>query len=193
MKRHAPFTRGINASPSRLKSLAGYNRLLEKQQAGIDRISWQLHAQKLTNEILTVSQQAMTMVRLEDAEFAIVKSVPDGDGLKLSDRRRVRYLGIDAPEVANHGRPAEPFAHKAKALNEQLVRGKGVLLQGDASDTDRYGRLLRYVFVQGLFVNAILLVTGFARLKARNGDSNFVALLGLCEALANENKVGIWR
>ena len=168
------------AHPARLQTLAGWLQLLEKQQTGRVQINQRLQAQRLANKLLTVSHEALTQVRPQDAEFATVKSVPDGDGLKLTDRRRVRYLGIDAPEVAKYGNPPEPNALAAKALNERLVAGKRVLLVSDVTDTDRYGRLLRYVFADGVFVNAALLLAGLAKLFVIEPDDRFAALLGGC-------------
>jgi endonuclease YncB( thermonuclease family) len=51
-----------------------------------------------------------------------VASMPDGDTLRLSDGRRVRLIGINTPEVAHDGRPAEPLAEEAHALLQRLVR-----------------------------------------------------------------------
>lgn len=181
MLRHSLNSRQ-NADPARMRNLAGYLRMFEQQRKGLDRINRQVEAQRLANAILSVSHEALALVPLQDAEFATVKSVPDGDGLKLSDRRRVRYLGIDAPEVAKYGRPLEPNALAAKALNERLVVGKRVLLVSDVTDSDRYGRLLRYVFADGVFVNAALLLTGLAKLYEREPDAYFSDLLAQCAA-----------
>lgn len=59
--------------------------------------------------------------------------VPDGDGLRLEDGRRVRYIGIDAPELHTCQGSAEPFADKAAAYNRRLVLGKRVRLERDVS------------------------------------------------------------
>lgn len=66
-----------------------------------------------------------------------VKSVPDGDGLKLTDGRRVRYLGIDAPEVANFSRPAEPYALEAQNFNRLMVKKRPVVIIPDGLDKDK--------------------------------------------------------
>ena len=92
-----------------------------------------------------------------------VRWVADGDTIVLADGRHVRYIGIDAPEVAHRDRPGEPFGKAAKRLNHDLVNDREVRLVFDRERKDRYGRLLAYVFRRdGLFVNAELIRQGYA-------------------------------
>jgi endonuclease YncB( thermonuclease family) len=126
-------------------------------------------------------------------ETAPVKSVPDGDGLKLADGRRVRYLGIDAPEVANYGGSPEPFALEARALNRELVDGRSVRLERDITDCDRYGRLLRYVFVGDIFVNEELVRAGLARAFVCWPDEKYGDALRRAERAACRRRQGMWR
>jgi len=127
-------------------------------------------------------------------EIALVKSVPDGDGLILADGRRVRYIGIDAPEVWNRWRGgAEPFAREAKALNERLVAGKRVRLVRDIVDRDKYGRLLRYVYVGNVFVNAEMVRQGLARAFRVPPNEVHAALFERLEREARRQKRGMWR
>lgn len=95
-------------------------------------------------------------VRLEGE----VVDVIDGDTIDvlLEDGReaRVRYIGIDTPERG------DTFYSEASNVNEELVLGKRVTLVRDVSETDRYGRLLAYVFVDELFVNYEIVRRGYA-------------------------------
>jgi len=92
-----------------------------------------------------------------------VEWINDGDTIILSDGRRVRYIGINTPEVAHKDQPAEPFAQKAHSYNRKLVQGKKVRLENDQQLTDTYGRTLAYVFLRdGTFVNAALIQAGYA-------------------------------
>ena len=75
-------------------------------------------------------------VRASADEFGRVKQVYDGDTVLLEDGRRVRYLGINAPEFR------EPFYLKAKRFNESLVQGREIRLEFDVERADAYDRLL---------------------------------------------------
>jgi len=94
---------------------------------------------------------------------ATVTQVIDGDTIVIDTGQRVRYIGIDAPEIYPE---AERFGQEAWSLNSALVAGKEVTLERDVSDTDQYGRLLRYVYADNLFVNGEVVRRGLARARA---------------------------
>lgn len=90
-------------------------------------------------------------------EFFLVSEVIDGDTIRLSDGRRIRYINVDTPEEG------QCFAQEAKEMNEKLVLGKKVRLERDVNEMDRFGRYLAYVYVQEgeeVFVNDYLLAEG---------------------------------
>lgn len=104
-----------------------------------------------------------TPAALQTDETSItVKRVVDGDTIEMADGRKVRYIGIDAPESVDPRRPVACFGNEAAAENKRLVEGKSVRLVRDVSETDKYGRLLRYVYIDGIFVNDYLVRQGFA-------------------------------
>lgn len=88
----------------------------------------------------------------------VVAQVLDGDTVRLEDGHTVRYLLVDTPE-AGPG-TAECYAREATAANRDLVEGREVALVYDEACTDRYGRLLAYVAVEGREVNALLVQRG---------------------------------
>ena len=89
-----------------------------------------------------------------DAQWHYVSWVTDGDSIVLENGQRVRYLGINAPEIAHDQRPGEPFGEEALHYNIYLVKHKQVRIETDIEPYDRYGRLLGYVFLKdGTFVN----------------------------------------
>ena len=98
---------------------------------------------------------------------ASVSRVVDGDTIIVAldgDEYVVRYIGMDAPETVRPDWPVEPFGPEASELNRRLVEGKTVWLERDVSDTDQFGRLLRYVWLEdGRLVNAVLVEEGYAR------------------------------
>jgi len=74
---------------------------------------------------------------------------------------RVRYIGIDTPETFHPTRGEQPYGKEASARNKELVGGRTVYLEKDISETDRYGRLLRYVWLEdGTMVNGALVADG---------------------------------
>jgi micrococcal nuclease len=96
--------------------------------------------------------------------YVMVAKAIDGDTLELADGRMVRYLGIDTPETVDPRKPVQCFGHEASDYNRSLVQGKAVRLVKDIEDTDKYGRLLRYIYLEdGTMVNLTLVAGGYAR------------------------------
>ena len=121
-----------------------------------------------------------------DGELVRVKQVYDGDTVLLEDGRKVRYLGINAPEFQ------EPFYLKAKRLNESLVIGREIRLEFDQERTDSYGRVLAYVYASNEMVNARLVQEGLAHAFFVGPNRTHHALLLRLQAEAQQRKVGIW-
>lgn len=119
--------------------------------------------------------------------MAKVIQVIDGDTIAIKGGYHVRYIGIDAPEKD------EFYYLEAKQVNEELVKGKKVRLEKDISDKDRYGRLLRYVYLDGTFVNAEMVRRGYAWAKAYPPDVKYQVYLEAMEKEAKQSKRGIWR
>ena len=125
-------------------------------------------------------------------EFAIVKNVIDGDTIELQDGRKVRYIGMDTPETRHPQRGVECFGKEASMRNTELVGGKTIELQKDVNEIDRYGRLLRYVWVENIFVNKQLVEEGYAVASAYPPDIAHQDELDRAEVSARENQKGLW-
>ena len=100
-----------------------------------------------------------TRSRKRQTESAYCIRAIDGDTIEVVvDGRveRVRYIGMNAPEIGESG------FHAATEANRQLVAGKTVTMKRDKTNRDKYGRLLRYVWVDRTFVNAKLVRMGKA-------------------------------
>ena len=122
-------------------------------------------------------------------ETAKVTQVIDGDTIIIEGGYRVRYISIDTPEI----RPRlEAYGIEAWQANRQLVEGKEVRLERDVSETDKYDRLLRYVYVDDIFVNAELVRQGLARAKAYPPDIKYQDYLEQMETEAKLAGRGIW-
>jgi micrococcal nuclease len=121
-----------------------------------------------------------------EIEKVLVVRAIDGDTIELEDGRRVRYLGIDTPEAE------EFYASEATERNKQLVEDKLVELQQGKRDKDEYGRLLRYVYIDGTFVNAELVAQGFAQAYVFDENERYSQVLVQLEQYAKMNHVGMW-
>jgi endonuclease YncB( thermonuclease family) len=98
---------------------------------------------------------------------ARVIRVIDGDTIDVElggQEYRVRYVGVNTPE-----RDEDCYA-EARAANERLVSGQTVRMEADVTDTDRYDRLLRYIYVGDTFVNAELIRQGMAEVVLYEPD-----------------------
>ena len=130
-------------------------------------------------------------------EMAMVSKVIDGDTIELADGRTVRYIGIDTPETVDPRRPIECFGKQAKEENKILVEGKVVILQKDVSETDKYDRLLRYIFLplengDSLFVNDYMVREGFADTLTYPPDIKYDHRFLEAQEQAKSNLKGIW-
>lgn len=123
----------------------------------------------------------------EPAETVITRVI-DGDTVELADGRKIRYIGIDAPEMSKH----DCFASEAKLANERLVLNRAVRLERDITDTDRFGRLLRYVYVGDTFVNLQLVADGFAQVLTYPPDVRENEQLRTATAVARQANRGLW-
>ncbi len=122
-------------------------------------------------------------------DTARVTQVIDGDTITIEGGYRVRYIGIDTPEIHPN---LEAFGLEAWQANRKLVEGKKVRLERDVSETDKYGRLLRYVWVDDTLVNADLVRQGLARAKAYPPDTKHQDYLEQMEAEARAAGRGMW-
>ncbi|MHB1357811.1 MAG: thermonuclease family protein [Anaerolineae bacterium] len=128
-------------------------------------------------------------------ESARVVEIVDGDTIKVElngQMYRLRYIGINAPEIDTTDGKPEPYALEAAEANRRLVEGQTITLEKDVSDTDRFGRLLRYVYVGDILVNAELVRLGLAWAKAYPPDTRLQTDLYAAENQAREAYRGVW-
>jgi micrococcal nuclease len=123
-------------------------------------------------------------------ETAVCIRVIDGDTIEIKDRAgntyKVRYIGIDTPEKG------DPYFNEATQANSSLVLNKELRLEKDVSETDKYGRLLRYVYVGDLFINAHLVAEGFAQASTYPPDVKYADYFLKLQRQAREQGKGLW-
>lgn len=125
---------------------------------------------------------------------AVVERVVDGDTVALVGGEKVRYIGVDTPELQHHPKKkAQPYAREATEFNRRLVEGKKVRLEMDVERRDKYNRLLAYVYLEdGRFVNAELLKEGYAQLLTIPPNVRYVDLFTGLQKQARDAKRGLW-
>lgn len=125
-----------------------------------------------------------------------VVRVVDGDTIhvRLGTRvEKVRYIGIDTPEVRHPTRGLEPGGREASAMNNALVARRMVRLELDVQARDRYGRLLAYVWVGDTMVNAELVRRGYAQVMTVPPNVRHQALFLDLQRHARQREQGLWR
>ena len=134
----------------------------------------------------------MTKAFAGTASIAEVIDVYDGDTLTVEldgVRERVRLIGIDAPEIRG---PAHELALAAGAYLASLVAGETVDLVLGVKGRDRYGRLLAYVYLDGLFINLEMVRAGCAVTYTVPPDVAHANEFLEAEREARANRQGLW-
>jgi len=123
-------------------------------------------------------------------EGVLVDEVIDGDTIRIIGGSKLRYIGVDSPEVGSRG---EPFGVEATRFNRELVEGKMIRLERDVSDKDRFGRLLRYVYADDILVNAELVREGYAEAREYPPDTRYQQCFEALQEEAQAEGRGMWR
>lgn len=133
-------------------------------------------------------------------EKVVVSRVVDGDTVVLSDGRRVRFIGVDSPEST---KTVEFYGREASTYTKSQLTGKTVYLEKDVSETDKYGRLLRYVWlslpseisdseIRSKMYNAILVLEGYAQSGTYPPDVKYQEYLTRYNSEARSMDKGLW-
>ena len=137
--------------------------------------------------------------------YNVIK-VYDGDTIKLSDGRKVRFIGIDTPELhlsqklyrdaqrtGEDVKTIQIMGKEAKDFTENLLLGKQVRLEFDARTEDKYGRLLAYVYTSdGQMANAKIIEEGYASLMTIPPNIRYAEDFKKLYVQAKEAKKGLW-
>jgi micrococcal nuclease len=121
-----------------------------------------------------------------------VTRVIDGDTIVVQKLGKVRYIGINAPEIKHGHKPSQPYGAEALDANRRLVLGKKVKLEFDVARRDKYGRLLAYVYVGKTFVNAWLVEMGYAQVMTVPPNVKYQNRLLKLQKEARRSFRGLW-
>ena len=137
----------------------------------------------------TPTEKPVETLGTSDKNLYLVTKVIDGDTIEIEGGQKIRYIGIDTPELKGN----ECFAREARDKNKELVEGKRVRLQKDVSETDRYGRLLRFAYTEkGDFINNVLIKEGYATAVTFPPDVSYQQLFKTSEQEARDANRGFW-
>ena len=145
---------------------------------------------------ITPVATSSAMVEVE-GERVVVTRVVDGDTIEISSGKTVRFIGIDTPETVDPRRSVGCFGKEASNKTKDLLSGRQIILQKDVSETDKYRRLLRYIFLplpdgRILFVNDYMVREGYAKALTYPPDVKYNEQFRQAEREAREGNRGLW-
>lgn len=133
-----------------------------------------------------------------NADYFPVTAVVDGDTVRVvmnGQEVTLRLIGIDTPESVDPRRPIECYGLEASNKMKELVLGKSVALEADESQSerDKYGRLLRYIFLtDGTFINKVMIDEGFAYEYTYDVPYLYQEQFRIAQTNAEKNSKGLW-
>ncbi|MEA2453152.1 MAG: micrococcal nuclease [Actinomycetota bacterium] len=141
--------------------------------------------------------EVATVTRVVDGDTieATITSVTEGPGqgeAAIGTNYDIRLIGIDTPESVKPGSPVECFGKEASAATKALLEGEEVTLVKDVEETDRYDRLLRYVYLGDEMANARLVANGYASVYTYPPNVRHADLFVQLEREARDNSRGLW-
>ena len=123
-----------------------------------------------------------------------VRWVADGDTIFLQDGRHIRFIGINAPEVAHKEHAAEPFGDAAKSVLEKIIAHRLVRLEWDEVRRDHYGRHLAHVFDQkNHLLSRMMVAKGLAHVLYQKDNHRYFKILLESQQKAMAEKTGFWK
>ena len=126
-------------------------------------------------------------------ETVVIKKVHDGDTVNLNDGRKLRLIGINTPELARDGRPAETYAIEARSyLQAQARQTRRWRVRWGKQLQDKYGRWLGHLFIDERNLNAELIRQGLASVIAIPPNQWAVSCYQQQENQARSKAKGIW-
>lgn len=156
------------------------------------RVRGEISIYQGTPQIVLAEPSRIWVVGEANQQEALVVRAIDGDTVEIEGGEMVRYIGIDAPEIAHTAGPVEHFGKEAAEKNRELVEGEIVRLESDIEARDEYGRLLRYVWLDDTMINAELVRLGYAFAYSLSPNVRYHELFLRLEGEAREQKLGLW-
>ena len=125
----------------------------------------------------------------------IVEAIYDGDTVRLQNGDKVRFIGINAPEINHDGGRSEPFAHAAKDRLTTLLatHNNRIHLAPGSEPRDRYGRRLAHAYLpDNRSISSLLLSEGLVTRITIPPNINHSSCYREAENTARQNRIGLW-
>lgn len=131
-----------------------------------------------------------------DGKLYDVVRVVDGDTIVINyngKNEKVRLIGVDTPESVHTDKSKNTKEGiKISEYTKSQLEGKKVILELDVQERDKYGRILAYVYLDGVMYNKTLLELGYAKIATYPPNVKYVEEFKKLQKQARENKVGLW-
>ncbi len=127
-----------------------------------------------------------------------VDKVVDGDTIKVDIEGKVetlRLIGLDTPEIVDPRKPVQCYGYEASKKAKEILTEQKIVLEADETqgDRDKYGRLLRYVFLEnGENFNKMMISEGYGHQYTYNKPYKYLEEFKLAEQTARDKKKGLW-
>ncbi len=139
-----------------------------------------------------ISTSPTPILAMQNQGLVKVTRVIDGDTIEIEGGQRVRLIGIDTPETVDPNRPAGCYGTDASSFTKAQLEGKEIKLEKDISETDQYGRLLRYVWLGDTLFNETLVKEGYAQVSTYPPDVKNSERFLAAQKEARDNNRGLW-
>ncbi len=166
-----------------------------------------------STSILSATSSAIAVPTLHSElltqHLFLVTHVIDGDTFEIESGEKVRLIGIDTPETVDPHRLVGCYGPEASNKSKEVLTNQRVRLEKDITDKDKYGRILRYVYLvrqdesssaylpqegatSAIFYNDYLVKEGYAKSYPYPPDTKYQELFNRSQMEAKLNKKGLW-
>ncbi len=126
-------------------------------------------------------------------ETFVVTRVVDGDTIEIDTGQKVRLIGVNSPESVDPRKTVQCFGKEASAYTKSRLLNQNVRLIKDVSETDHFGRLLRYVYRGDELFNNTLVLEGYAFATSYPPDIAHQREFQTSQRTAEFNNKGLWK
>lgn len=172
--------------------------VIENQNSLIDNTtnSFDNNNLDVVNENVDQKDLTQNSVISDDFKYYQVVEVVDGDTIKIDfdgSIESIRLIGMDTPETVDPRKPVQCFGEEASKKAKELLLNKKVRLEDDPTQYDKYGRLIKYVYLEnGEMYNKKMIEDGYAHEYTYDIPYKYQSEFQEAEKYARENKLGLW-